>query len=106
MKIYDLVKTILEENEQARNSDKLLIWEVYKSIGIVKEVEWFGNREAILRENFISASIPATETIRRSRADIQKRFPELQATSQFIKNKRGQKADQKGTYIYGETYEA
>lgn len=104
MKTYDLVKRILEENEQARNSDKLLIWEVYKAIGIVKEVDWFGTREALLKSNFISAKIPTTETIRRSRADIQRKHPELEATSKLIRKKRQQIADQKGTHIYRETY--
>ena len=75
MKIYDLVKNILENSEQTRNSDKLLIWEVYKKIGIVKDVEWFGDREAIIRDNFLSARIPATETITRARRKIQELHP-------------------------------
>jgi hypothetical protein len=105
MKIYDLVKKILEDNEQARNSDKLLIWEVYKSIGIVKEVEWFGNREAIIKENFLSGKLPSFETIRRSRQKIQELHPELQATSSSVRARRKQLENQKGTHIFRDTYE-
>lgn len=104
MKIYDLVKNILENSEQTRNSDKLLIWEVYKKIGIVKDVEWFGDREAIIRDNFLSARIPATETITRARRKIQELHPELQATNSTVKSRRGQKQLSKGTFIFRETF--
>lgn len=106
MKIYDLVKKILEQNNQARNSDKECIWQVYRKLGIVKEVEWFGSREAIIKENFLAKNVPSSETIRRSRQKIQELYPELQATSSQVRKRRQQKQDTKGTFIYREVYEA
>jgi len=99
-KVYDLVKKILLRDEQARNSDKELIWQVYKQIGVVKEVEWFGNREAIIKENFLSGDLPSFETIRRTRQKIQE--TELKATDKGVIEARKQKQDQKGTFIYRE----
>lgn len=102
MKTYDLVKKVLENNEQARNSDRECIWQVYKKIGAIKDVEWFGDREAITKETFLSSKLPSFETIRRSRQKIQELNPELQATSGFVRQKRRQKANQKGTFIFRE----
>jgi hypothetical protein len=102
-KIYDLVKKVLQEDEQARNSDKECIWQVYKRIGAVKDVEWFGQREAIIKENFLSGKLPSFETIRRTRQKIQE--TELKATDKNVIEARKQKEDQRGTHIYRETYE-
>lgn len=104
MKIYDLVKKVLEQDEQARNSDRECIWQVYKRIGVVKDVEWFGSREAILKEHFLSGKMPSFETIRRSRQKIQELNPELQATSQKVRVRRKQKQDTKGTFVYRESW--
>lgn len=104
-KIYDLVKKVLQEDEQARNSDKECIWQVYKRIGAVKDVEWFGQREAIIKENFLSGKLPSFETIRRTRQKCQELYPELQATSQTVRVKRKQKQDTKGTFIYRELFQ-
>lgn len=105
MKIYDLVQKILEDSEQARNSDRECIWQVYKRIGAVKDVEWFGDREAITKETFLSSKLPSFETIRRSRQKIQELNPELQATSSQVRQRRQQKAKSKGTFIFEESYE-
>lgn len=99
-KVYDLVKRILIRDEQARNSDKELIWQVYKEIGVVKEVEWFGTREAVIKENFLSGELPSFETIRRTRQKIQE--TELKATSKSVIEARKQKQDTKGNFIYRE----
>lgn len=104
MKIYDLVKKILEKDQQARNSDKECIWQVYKSVGAVKDVEWFGTREAITKDQFLSGKLPSFETIRRSRQKIQELHPELQATSESVRVRRKQKEEQKGTFIYRESW--
>lgn len=100
MKVYDLVKRVLINNEQARNSDKECIWEVYRELGIVKTVEWFGDREAIMKDQFLSGKTPSTETIRRTRQKIQEKHLELGATSSTVKAKRKQKEDSKGTFIF------
>lgn len=102
MKTYDLIKRLLETNEGTRNSDKLLYAEVLRTIGAVKKVEWFGEREAILLDTLTSGSTPSYETIRRTRQKIQETIPELQATSSQVRVRRKQKQDTKGTFIYRE----
>jgi hypothetical protein len=104
-KTHDLVKKVLIDSEQARNSDKECIWQVYKRIGAVKDVEWFGDREAITKETFLSGKLPSFETIRRSRQKIQELHEELRATSSQVRKRRQQLAAQKGTHIYRDTYE-
>ncbi|MFA5763105.1 MAG: hypothetical protein WC931_05985 [Bacilli bacterium] len=106
MKTYDLVKKVLQNNEQARNSDKECIWQVYKKIGVIKDVDWFGSREAIIKENFLSGKLPSFETIRRSRQKIQELHPELQATSSSVRARRKQLQDQKGTHIFRDIYDS
>jgi ribosomal protein S2 len=104
-KTYDLVKKVLIDSEQARNSDKECIWQVYKRIGAVKDVEWFGQREAIIKENFLSGKLPSFETIRRSRQKIQELHEELKATSSQVRKRRKQLEDQRGTHIFRDIYE-
>ena len=87
---------------ETRGSDRLLIWEVYKYIGIVKEVEFFGTQEGILKQNFLSAKIPPTESITRARRKLQEKHPELQTESKEVLNQRRKKADTKGTFVFRE----
>lgn len=101
MKTYDLVTKILTNNPKTRDSDKLLIWEVYKSTGIIKTVEHFGLREAILRENFLSSNIPPTESITRARRKAQEKNENLRA-SPGVEKARREKENQKGTFIFRE----
>jgi len=92
----------LTKNEQARNSDKELIWTVYLDLGIVKEVDWFGKRECILKESILSGKMPSFESITRARRKIQQTFPNLGATDPTVIARRKQKQDTKGTFIYRE----
>jgi len=105
MKTYDLVKKVLIDSEQARNSDKECIWQVYKRIGVIKNVIYFGDREAITKETFLSGKLPNFETIRRSRQKIQELNPDLQATSSTVRKRRKQLEKQRGTHIFREIYE-
>jgi hypothetical protein len=104
MKIFDLVKKILETNEQTRNSDKELIWLVYKKLGIVRDVEWFGTKEAILKEHVISGKMPSFETITRARRKVQELNPSLEATDSKVRSLRKQKQKTKGTFIFREYF--
>lgn len=93
MKVYDRVKNILERDERYRNSDKKLYWRVCIETGCAT-----GN--TMYLDGFMRA--PSFETVRRSRQDIQKRFPHLQATSNKVRQARGQKEKTKGTFMYRE----
>lgn len=74
-----LVKTILEEDERARNSDSHLYLQVLYQVGMIEGIdvnvmsvpEFLKKRDAL---NF-----PCFETVRRARQKLQATFPELAA---------------------------
>lgn len=101
MKIYDLIKNLLEENEELRNSDKRLIWKVWEELDLASSYSGYSEvKDAyISRSAFMEA--PSTETIRRCRQKIQELHSELQS-SKWIKKQRDAIAEQKGTHIYRE----
>lgn len=104
MKTYDLIKKILTTMPETRNSDKLLLTEVLRCLDKVKEVVWFGEREAVLLDDLTSGGLPSYETVARTRRKLQERYPEeLGATSSAVKARRRQKQESKGTFIYRET---
>jgi predicted RNA-binding protein with EMAP domain len=93
MKIYDRVKKILELHPSTRNSDKRLIWQVYK------DMYPFGQDLTISYHDFME--LPAFESITRARRKIQEIHPELQATKEVFEQ-RALKADSKGQFIFTE----
>ncbi len=92
VKIYDLIKEVLTEQRETRDSDKKLIWEVWTRTGFV-----YGNHISYV--NFLKS--PSHETIRRCRQKIQEKFPELRASDNILR-RRHQIAKEKGTFIYRE----
>lgn len=94
MKLYDLVKELLEESVIYRNSDKKLIWKVWRINGAVNE-----GSDILTFDKFMSATSP--ESIRRCRQKIQETFPELRASTE-VDDERQLKAEEKGTFIYRE----
>lgn len=96
MKTYDLVKELLEKYPALRDSDRLLIWNVWGKLGFLNS-----DYGATVIEKSMFMKAPHPETIRRSRADIQRRFPELRS-SKAIQKMKNEKAAEKGTHIYRE----
>ena len=84
MKVYDLVKKILEESESTRNNDRLLIWEVMRKT-------WKTNvtGDTISKEDFMEA--PSFESITRARRKVQEIHPHLQANKK-VKSWRDRRA--------------
>ena len=77
-----LVKSILEENKQARNSDSFLYLKVLEHIS---EKEGFAINYMTVPyflENMKDYGFPGFETVRRTRQKIQATFPELGACKQ------------------------
>lgn len=98
MKLYDRVKKILVNTPRARDSDKILAWEVWREL----KVTHFDNHyfdSAITLENFLKA--PSLESIGRARRKIQEEYPELKGSEEVTKMRRS-KAETKGTFIYRE----
>lgn len=92
-KTYDLIKKLLTNDPELRDSDKKLIWEVWDQLNLTDSFVY------ISRLNFMKA--PSTETIRRCRQKIQELHPELQS-SKRIRELREEKEKEKGTFIFRE----
>ena len=90
MKTYDLIKKILEENQQMRSDDELLKWTIWEMEGSVKN-------GCMYYSDFKNAT--NTETIRRARQLVQADHPELEPT-EIVKNLRRKKQAEKGTFPY------
>lgn len=95
MKLYDLVKKILLRDPQARNSDKYLIWEVYKS----KHGDTVRGAFLLNRDRFMD--MPPAESITRARRKVQENHPELRARKQ-VEEARKEKEATKGMFAYHE----
>jgi hypothetical protein len=67
MKLYDVVKQILEDFLQARSSDKFLIWEVWRRQGFITQKQY--ESQSITETAFLRAAHPSS--IIRLRAMIQ-----------------------------------
>lgn len=93
MKLYDRVLKILTENKMARNSDKVLIWEVFSETGTV-------NNGVIDFDKWMNSI--STESVRRCRQKIQELHPELQADNVIQTYRKGIEK-QKGTHVFRET---
>lgn len=97
MKLFKLVKELLEEKEERRNSDKKLIWAVLYKLG-------YANNVSMLFTDFIQKGCPTPESITRCRRQIQRLHPELRATKS-VQRERNYKANQKGTHVLREEVE-
>jgi hypothetical protein len=99
MKTYDIVLKLLETNPETRNNDRLLIWSVWKSQGLVNI-----NNNTIEFFDFNNRAI-SPESIRRMRQKFQETRYELKPTSARVSTLRRKKATMRGTFIYRENVE-
>ena len=74
-----LVKTILEQDEKARNCDNYLYLTVLKSIGAKKSIDISGVPVSEFLMHSSDWGFPPFETVRRTRQYIQRKFPGLSA---------------------------
>ncbi len=95
MKTYDLVKEILTLVPDARNSDKVLIWEVWRRQHRVQGIV----QEFIKQSDFYKAA--SIESIVRARRKVQQLVPSLRASTPVEKRRRVLAAN-KGTHIFRE----
>lgn len=94
VKVYDLVWRILEEHEEARSSDKELIWIVWQELGLT-----FNNNSCIDLLEF--GRSPSLESITRARRKVQELHPELAAVKN-VEKLRNKKEATRGTFIFRE----
>ena len=93
-KLFDLVKRLLEEKPERRNSDKKLMWAVWYKLGYATEDE-------IRFYDFLGLKCPTPESITRCRRKIQENFPHLKG-SRKVQELRAEKESEKGTFVYRE----
>lgn len=94
MKLYDLVKKLMVESSLYRNSDRHLMWKVWRLEGAVGEYN-----NTLTLEGFLKGSPP--ESIRRCRQKIQEHFPELRSAKK-VQQMKDEIEAQKGTHVYRE----
>lgn len=103
MKIYDLVKELLEKHPQTRNSDKFLMWTVW-TYQIEKEQGKTPLKEGIpqfLAFHLFINVCTTPESITRARRKVQEQHPELQAVPE-VQALRAEKESKKGSFIFTE----
>lgn len=74
-----LVKTILEQDQRARNSDSFLYMKVIKHLDENYGSSLSSMTVACFLANMGSLKAPSFETVRRTRQKLQAEFPELSA---------------------------
>ena len=97
IKTYDLIKELLTDYPELRDSDKKLMWRVWNELGFILRDgrEWIP--DFINKDDFMKA--PSTETIRRCRQKIQELHPELRSSKEVQKMKDKKEAS-KSTFVY------
>lgn len=93
MKLYDLVLKLLTDKPELRNSDKLLMWEIWKKQGLINTYD-----QIKLSDFLYKAHNP--ESIRRCRQKIQETHTDLGPTKEEVKEIREEKAKAKGTFVF------
>lgn len=74
-----LVKSILEQDKQCRNSDSFLYLKVLTEIGKAKGIDIESMTIPYFLMNLHGATVPCFETVRRTRQKLQQHHPELAA---------------------------
>ena len=95
-RLYLVIKELLTEKPELRDSDKKLLWAVWEKEGHV-----FAGK--LSYGAFLSPSLTSAETIRRTRQKIQETTPSLRA-SQAIQSMRKRRQKTKGTFVYREPF--
>lgn len=87
-----LVKTILIEDKQARNSDSFLYFKVLKKIGFEKNIDIDSMSVTSFLLKMKDYQFPAFETVRRTRQKLQADFPELSGNKEVQEHREANEA--------------
>jgi hypothetical protein len=82
MTLYKLVKNILVEDEEARDSDKALIWRVLAKKGLLRTMQ-DGDRFIYVLAYSGLEQAPTLESITRARRKVQEENPELMGSKEI-----------------------
>ncbi len=86
------VKSILEENESARNSDNVLYLHVLRSYGEEKGIDIDRMSVPMLLLHCRDMGLPSLESMGRARRKVQKAYPELRSDDDVQAAKEEQEA--------------
>lgn len=98
-KLYDRIKFLLSSSSEYRNSDRKLIWRIWKDEFLTFSP--YGQEEYITFDSFMKATSP--ETCRRTRQKVQSDHPELQSDKQILEAKNRIRKT-KGMFVYHEEF--
>lgn len=93
IKLYDLVKRLLEQNEEFRDNDKKLTWHIWMLQGLI----WDG---VISKNDYMKAA--KLESIGRVRRKVQENHPHLRASDVVEKARREKEQRWGGNFAYHE----
>lgn len=93
MKLYLLVRDILDNYPRCKDSDKKLQWKVYDRLGLTE------SDGSISFKNFVHG--PSFESIRRIRQKLAEKYPEYKGSKE-VTAKRQEKEESRGTWIFRE----
>ena len=96
-----LVKSILEQDKQCRNSDSFLYLKVLSVIGQQKGIDIEKMSVPYFLLNLHGAGLPGFETVRRTRQKIQQHHPEL-AASEAVEGFRAENEQVFRAYAVGD----
>ena len=101
MNTTELVKSILEQDKQCRNSDSFLYLKVLSAVAKQKGVDLEKMTVPFFLLNLHGAGFPGFETVRRTRQKIQQHHPEL-AACEAVEGFRAENEAQYKAYARGE----
>lgn len=82
-----LVKTILQQDERARNSDSFLYLEVIRAVGKKYDLDVDSMSIPYFLLNMKELNFPSFETVRRTRQKLQSNNDELRSSTDVAKRK-------------------
>ncbi|MBQ5655951.1 MAG: hypothetical protein IIV14_00770 [Bacteroidaceae bacterium] len=86
-KTTKIVKAILEEDKQARNSDSFLYLRVLEHIATAKELNLYCIPVPLFLKNMKEYGFPPFESVRRARQKIQQTIPELKGCDAVVEQR-------------------
>lgn len=96
-----LVKSILEQDKQCRNSDSFLYLKVLSAVATQKRIDLENMSVPYFLLNLHGAGFPPFESVRRARQKIQASFPEL-AACERVEGFRAENEQKYKAYALGE----
>ena len=87
-----LVKAILIEDKQARNSDSFLYFKVLKKVGFEKNIDIDSMSVTTFLLKLSNSPFPPFESVRRARQKLQAEFPELSGNREVQEHREANEA--------------